>query len=736
MTISRTLEEAATLLAFHQRLMAAETPEELLRVFVEPIWGAGRCNAVLAFIDRRSDRIEDWTAETLASIVTEDQTVIPTPVGGLYRISDYPFFDAFLSNRDLVQVYDLDTPDHPFNDVLLKQQNVHGMGIVLLKKPDSTLVGGVALRWNEQRDLSEAERQLLTALIPGMAMMVDHLSTLAQHERTLQLMEPLYTANRQLLTAEGYEQILNAVYGYASKTDANVASLVSLEVDENGQPEWATIIARAGAIVGVGSPLGTRFFLPDIPFTKVWIDEADDILLVEDSSDDPRYDDISRELALRVGVRATVTMPLKIRGRWIGLISINWEEPHHFSATERQFYRALSTQIAAVLETQRLRNAELQTLQKLAEQEAHYRLLAENATDMISVNAPDGTFTYVSPSSSSLLGYTAEEMIGISPYSLIHPDDTANVREGHVALLETPEDFRRQFRMRRSNDEYVWVETTSKAVRNPDGTVRELVSATRDISSRKAAEDAASQFNLELARKAAQLEATNQELEAFTYSVSHDLRAPLRAIDGFSRILTETFRDRIPEEAVRNLDRVRANAQKMGTLIDDLLDLSRVSKRSLERRQCDMHKMAQMAFQEVSEGEQSDSVKFILSDLPDCPGDPGLINQLFVNLISNAIKFSRGCAEPTVEVGVEDKAQGFTVYFVRDNGIGFDMDYANKIFGVFQRLHNSSQYEGTGVGLAIVQRIVNRHGGRIWVDSAPNAGTTFFFTLMGEPNAR
>lgn len=129
-------------------------------------------------------------------------------------------------------------------------------------------------------------------------------------------------------------------------------------------------------------------------------------------------------------------------------------------------------------------------------------------------------------------------------------------------------------------------------------------------------------------------------------------------------------------------------------------------------------------------------MKFILADLPSAQSDPGLIKQLFVNLLSNAIKFSRGRTEPTIEVGIEDKAQGFTVYFVRDNGIGFDMEYVNKIFGVFQCLRDSSQYEGTGVGLAIVNRIVYRHGGRIWVDSAPDAGTTFFFALKGESNAR
>jgi PAS domain S-box-containing protein len=335
-----------------------------------------------------------------------------------------------------------------------------------------------------------------------------------------------------------------------------------------------------------------------------------------------------------------------------------------------------------------------------------------------------------------LLGYTPEELVGESPYNFIHPDDVPNVREGYIALLETPDNFQRRFRMRRIDGEYVWVEMSSKAVRDTDGTVRELVAVTRDISKRKKAEDDAARLNSELLVKAAQLEEANRELEAFTYSVSHDRHAPLRAMDGFSRILTETYRDKIPPEAVRYLDRVRANARQMGALIDDLLMLSRVGKRPLEKRFCDVRDVAHLAFQEVIEGQDTDSPKFILSHLPPCQGDPGLIKQVFVNLLSNAIKFSRGRPNPTVEVGSEDKAQGLQVYFVRDNGIGFDMEYENKIFGVFQRLHDPNQYEGTGVGLAIVSRIIYRHGGRIWVNSVPNAGTTFYFTLEGERDAQ
>ena len=223
----------------------------------------------------------------------------------------------------------------------------------------------------------------------------------------------------------------------------------------------------------------------------------------------------------------------------------------------------------------------------------------------------------------------------------------------------------------------------------------------------------------------------NKELEAFSYSVSHDLRAPLRAIDGFSRILVEDFAEKLDEEGERVLDIIRSNTQNMGRLIDDLLAFSRLSRKQMEASPIDMSNLAGDVFQQLSPGLSDQKIQFKLAPLPATTGDPALIRQVFVNLLSNAAKYSRPRAETVIEVNGW-RANGDCVYSVKDNGVGFDMTYAQKLFGVFQRLHSVEEFEGTGVGLAIVQRIVHRHGGRVWAEGKVDAGATFYFSLPKE----
>ncbi|QXD16330.1 PAS domain S-box protein [Rhodocaloribacter litoris] len=228
--------------------------------------------------------------------------------------------------------------------------------------------------------------------------------------------------------------------------------------------------------------------------------------------------------------------------------------------------------------------------------------------------------------------------------------------------------------------------------------------------------------------RTAQLEATNRELESFTYSVSHDLRAPLRSMDGFSRVLLERYREALPEEARRYLERIRANATRMGQLIDDLLRFSRLGRQPLERRRVDPASLVRDVWHELRPLAGDRNVVFRVGHLPPCQADPRLLRQVFANLLENALKFTRNREAAHIEVGAGLR-DGTPVYYVRDNGAGFDMTYASKLFGVFQRLHRQEEYEGTGVGLAIVQRIVHRHGGHVWAEAAPDQGATFYFTL-------
>ncbi len=263
-----------------------------------------------------------------------------------------------------------------------------------------------------------------------------------------------------------------------------------------------------------------------------------------------------------------------------------------------------------------------------------------------------------------------------------------------------------------------------------------LLCMARDISERKKAEAAIRRSNEQLEarvrERTRQLEQANRELEAFSYSISHDLRAPVRAIRGFAQIIHEDHGINLNPEATRLFKFIVDSASRMDELIDDLLAFSRINAHTLSRTTIDMRELVDSVIAELHDPKTGSHVEFIVDSLNPTHGDRSLLRQVLMNLIGNALKFSRHSNPPKIEVGsrVENDT---TVYFVRDNGVGFNMKYAPKLFQVFQRLHNPEQFEGTGVGLAIVQRIIQRHGGRVWVESEPNAGATFYFSLPAAP---
>ncbi len=266
-------------------------------------------------------------------------------------------------------------------------------------------------------------------------------------------------------------------------------------------------------------------------------------------------------------------------------------------------------------------------------------------------------------------------------------------------------------------------------VRMRTSALEEKMSELKDF--RKALLNIVQELNVKtekLSQSTAMLEATNKELEAFSYSVSHDLRAPLRAIDGFARIMIEECASTLDSEGIRLLGVITDNAKKMGNLIDDLLRFSRLGRQEIKFRQIDMYAMANSVFEELTPDRDSEKVEFILHPIPEINSDPSVVRQVWINLISNALKFSSKKPHSIIEIGSESDDHG-TTYFVKDNGSGFDMAYQNKLFGVFQRLHSDREFEGTGVGLAIVQRVITRLNGRVWAESKVNEGAIFRFSL-------
>ena len=296
----------------------------------------------------------------------------------------------------------------------------------------------------------------------------------------------------------------------------------------------------------------------------------------------------------------------------------------------------------------------------------------------------------------------------------------------------------------REDGTIVSVEVNAAPVKDEHDRIIAAVVTFHDVTDRNLAEDAIRSLNLQLERQNknlearhldleavnAELEAANGELNAFSYSVSHDLRAPLRAIDGFSRIVLKDDEGTLTDAQRRYLGLVRDNTQVMGSLIDDLLSFSRLGTQALQRSTVHTAELVEQVESELAAGQNGRTIEFANGELPTVQGDPSMLRQVFVNLLGNALKYSRESEHIRVAVSSE-RRDGELVFLVRDNGVGFDMRYADKLFQVFQRLHRAEDYEGTGVGLAIVQRIITRHGGRVWAEGKPNEGATFYFTLNG-----
>jgi PAS domain S-box-containing protein len=377
--------------------------------------------------------------------------------------------------------------------------------------------------------------------------------------------------------------------------------------------------------------------------------------------------------------------------------------------------------------------------------------IVENIPYMIFVKSGDDLrFVRFNRAGEELLGYRREEMIGKNDYDFFPKEEAdfftekdRKVLSGgeRIDIAEEPVDTRHH------GTRYLY--TKKIPIYDEEGKPLYMLGISEDITERKEREAQARKYvaeveklnrdmavllgdlraaNEKLQGTTTRLQEANEDLESFTYSVSHDLRAPLRAVNGFAEALLKDYAEDLDETGRHFLEEVAANARFMGRLIDDLLDFSRAGRKELDRMATDMAGIVTELTRELHAAHPDRQLRFEVGELPPASGDEPLLRQVWYNLLANAVKFTRPCPEAVVEVGSEQEGDD-VVYFVRDNGVGFDMQYVEQVFGVFQRLHKADEYEGTGVGLAIVQRIVARHGGRLWAEAKPGEGATFRFTI-------
>jgi PAS domain S-box-containing protein len=348
--------------------------------------------------------------------------------------------------------------------------------------------------------------------------------------------------------------------------------------------------------------------------------------------------------------------------------------------------------------------------------------------DSIFVRNMSNVVTYWNRGAQELFGWRPEEAVGRDVHELLQSIFQTPVEEIHADLLRSGR-WEGEFESTRADGTKVMVASRWSLQRDERGRPATILETSNDITERKRWEQEISTLNEELGKRSADLEASNKELEAFAYSISHDLRAPLRHMAGFTELLQKSTASVLDGKSKRYVTMILESAQRMGSLIDDLLAFSRIGRAEAHKTAVDLEQLVEEAVKEAQQDTHKRDIVWKVSRLPTWYGDRSMLRLVLVNLISNAVKFTRTRSPAEIEIGCLKEEKDQVVVFVRDNGVGFDMRYASKLFGVFQRLHRAEAFEGTGIGLATVQRIVHRHGGKVWAESLVDKGATFYFSL-------
>ncbi len=373
--------------------------------------------------------------------------------------------------------------------------------------------------------------------------------------------------------------------------------------------------------------------------------------------------------------------------------------------------------------------------EELSQERAFLRAVIDTSPNLVCVRKSDGTFALANKALADVYGSTPEEMIGKKDSDCTHPPQEFQRfldPDGEVLALQTPKNILEE-KVTLAGKGERWFNITKIPLREDTGRSDKVLCVSTDITERKMAEEEIRRLNAELEHRVkertAQLEAANKELEAFAYSVSHDLRAPLRSIDGFGQALEEDYAAALDDQGRDFLQRIRSASKRMGLLIDDLLVLSRLTRGDIHRQKVDLTVMARRILEEMRRADPDRSVECIIAEKLSASGDEQLLSAVLENLLRNAWKFTSRRKEAKIQFGACTTPEGETAFFVKDNGAGFSMEHVGKLFQAFQRLHTVQEFPGNGIGLATAQRIIHRHGGRVWAEGEVEKGATFYFTL-------
>ncbi len=375
--------------------------------------------------------------------------------------------------------------------------------------------------------------------------------------------------------------------------------------------------------------------------------------------------------------------------------------------------------VIIIIKNQKIKNKFAEELQKSSEllekslKEISSYKFALQESYIVAITDAKGIITFANENFCEISGYSNEELVGQDHRIINSGYHSKEFFKTLYSTIAKGKIWRGEIKNKTKNGTFYWVDSTIVPFLDKQGTPFQYVAIRIDITDRKKAEE--------------QLITANKELEAFSYSVSHDLRAPLRAINGYSKILQEDYAEKLDDDAISSLQGILKNSKRMGELIDDLLAFSRLGRTEVKTSEINMTALVKSVREEEMLGN-SNNIEFVVQELLSTKGQQVLIKQVWINLISNAIKYSRHNPKTRIEIGSYYK-DNLVIYYVKDNGVGFDMQYYDKLFGVFQRLHSQEEFEGTGIGLAIVQKIIQRHKGTVWAESKLNEGSCFYFSL-------